>query len=125
MEVENPEVKEIKLAEEKNVSMKEGILDSLKTKWGYFRNKIMSLVACTTNTGVNNKNVNIDKEEPKEKELVKETTIVEEPQQPQEVVEESFSEASPDVAVTEDALPPLPVASPVVVEEPITLDERI
>jgi len=117
MEVENPEVKEIKLAEEKNVSMKERILDSLKTKWGYFRNKIMSLVACTTNTGVNNKNVNIDKEEPKEKEFVEDVTRGPEKQEVPPVV----SEPAPEVVVEES----LPVATPVVVEQPITLDERI
>jgi hypothetical protein len=131
MEVENPEVKEIKLAEEKNGTMKGRILDSLKIKWVYFRNKIMSLVACTTNTGVNNNNVNINKEEPKEKEVVEDATRVPEeqeqqqPQEHQEVVEETVSEPSPEVTAAADDALPLPVATPVVVEEPITLNERI
>ena len=98
MEVENPEVKEIKLDEETNVTMKDRILDSLKNKWSYFRNKLLSLVACTTNTGVNNNNVN----------NVKEPLVLEEKSEVS-LVEQPLSEPAPEVAVIES----LPVATPV------------
>jgi len=127
------------LAEETNVTKKPRILDSLKNKWHYFHNKFMNLVACTTNTGGNNNiKESIITHEEQEHTLVVETnvdhidTVIEEaplqlPEEPvsqptPEVVnEEPVSEPTPEVVVDEY----LPVAIPVVIEEPITLQDRI
>jgi len=107
---DNSEVEEIKLVEQdntKNVSITSKILDSLKNKWYYFHYKFMNLVACTINTGENINNV----KEP--------LVLEEEPEEPSVSLAEP--EPTPEVVAEES----LPIATPVVVEQSITLDERI
>jgi len=122
---DNSEVEEIKLVEQdntKNVSITSKILDSLKNKWYYFHYKFMNLVACTINTGENINNVKeplVLEEEPEEPSV----SLAEPEPTPEVVVEQPVAEPEPTPEVVAEES--LPIATPVVVEQSITLDERI
>lgn len=128
LNLKNSEVEEIKLDEETNVSMKSRILSSLKNTWYYFQNKFMNLLACTIKTGGNINNVKepLVVEEEREVPVVVDepvAPIIEEPVVELEAppCEQPVSMPSTEVVIEEY----LPIATPVVVEQPITIEERI
>ena len=112
---------EIKLCEETNlnndeikvnVTFKSKIIASLKTKLSYVYNKLMKIVSCTTNA-VDTAN------EPTA--IVDDLKNITEP-----VIEkvEAVVEASVEAVVEEAILQQLPI-DPVVVEQPVSIEERM
>jgi uncharacterized coiled-coil protein SlyX len=105
-----------------NVTLKSQLIASLKTKLSYVYNKFMKLVSCTTNavdtthepTTLIEELINI-----KEPVIEKVEAVVE------ALVEALVEEAAVEEATVKEAILEQPPLDPVLVEQPVSIEERM